>query len=142
MADAYALAATAATHLQQPGLVIITGPPGAGRSSLLREIAGRFRGPVHAGGGLAMLRTSPALALSRAVRARLPGHDVHLLAEAVRSRVRAGLLLLDDLHYADAATLTALPLIARHCRVLAALRTPHRVDESVLTGATLLEVPP
>ena len=142
MADAYTLAATAATHLQTPGLVIVTGPPGSGRSTLLHDIAGRFRGPVHAGGGLAMLRTSPALALSRAVRARLPGHDVHLLAEAVRSRVRAGLLVLDDLHYADPATLAALPLIARHCRVLAALRTPHRVDPAALAGATILDVPP
>ena len=39
----------------------------------------------------------PALALSRAVRARLPADDIHLLAEAVRSRVRGGLL---EFHWA------------------------------------------
>ena len=98
------VAATAASLLHRPGLVVLTGPPGCGRSTLLRAVADAFGGPVHAGGGLAMLAGVPALALSRAVRARLPGHDVHLLAEAVRSRVRGGLLVLDDLQYADPAT--------------------------------------
>ncbi|MEV6635415.1 LuxR C-terminal-related transcriptional regulator [Actinoplanes sp. NPDC051470] len=142
MADPQDLAGDAVAGLRAPGLVIIAGPPGAGRTTHLRAAAATMPGPVFAGGGLAMLRTVPALALSRAVRARLPGHDVHLLAEAVRSRVKGGLLVLDDLQYADPATLAALPLIARHCRVLAALRTPHRVDPAVLASATRLDVPP
>ncbi|WP_438872896.1 LuxR C-terminal-related transcriptional regulator [Paractinoplanes hotanensis] len=133
--------------LQRPGLVVLTGPPGCGRSTALREIAASVPGPVHAGGGLAMLQTVPALALSRAVRARLPADDVHLLAEAVRSRVRGGLLVLDDLHYADPATLAALPLLAARCRVLTAVRTPHRLPaaavEALRTAATAwIEVPP
>jgi DNA-binding CsgD family transcriptional regulator len=91
-----------------------------------------------------MLQTTPALALSRAVRARLPAHDVHLLAEAVRSRVRGGLLVLDDLQYCDPATLAALPLLAAHCRVLVALRTPHRLNLDALRQAASawLAVPP
>ena len=142
MAEPDGPTATAAAHLRRPGLVVLTGPPGAGRSTLLRAIAAATPGPVHSGGGLAMLSGVPALALSRAVRARLPGHDVHLLTEAVRSRVRGGLLVLDDLQYADPATRAALPLIARHCRVLAALRTPHRLDLSGYRDATWLPVPP
>ncbi|MEV4352657.1 ATP-binding protein, partial [Actinoplanes sp. NPDC049596] len=126
----------AAAVLQRPGLVVLTGPPGCGRSTLLRRLSA-VPGPVHAGGGLAMLQTVPALALSRAVRAKLPAHDVHLLAEAVRSRVRGGLLVIDDLHYADPATLAALPLLAAHCRVLAAVRTPHRLPPA--TEAALRE---
>jgi DNA-binding CsgD family transcriptional regulator len=118
------------TLLRGPALVVLTGPPGCGRSTALREITAAVPGPVHAGGGLAMLSAVPALALSRAVRARLPAHDVHLLAEAVRSRVRGGLLVLDDLQYADPATLAALPLLAGRCRVLVALRTPHRLPEA------------
>ena len=117
----------AAAALATPGLVVITGSPGAGRSTALKAIGEAFRGPVFAGGGLAMLATVPALALARAVRARLPGQDTALLAEAVRSRVRAGLLLLDDLQWADPATIAALPDIAVHCRVAVALRTPHRL---------------
>jgi DNA-binding CsgD family transcriptional regulator len=136
----------AAAMLQRPGLVVLTGPPGCGRSTAVRELAASVPGPVHAGGGLAMLQTVPALALSRAVRARLPADDVHLLAEAVRSRVRGGLLVLDDLHYADPATLAALPLLAARCRVLTAVRTPHRlpaaVVESLQAAGAWIEVPP
>ena len=124
----------ARTALRQPGLVVLAGPPGCGRTTLLRRIAAAVPGPVHLGGGLAMLAGVPALALSRAVRARLPADDVPLLAEAVRSRVRGGLLVLDDVQHADPATLAALPHLARSCRVLIALRTPHRLPEP-LTAA-------
>ena len=141
------LAGLAAAHLRRPGLVVLTGAPGAGRSTLLRRITATTPGPVHAGGGLAMLAGVPALALSRAVKARLPAHDVPLLAEAVRSRVRGGLLVLDDLQYADPATCAALPLLAAHVRVLVALRTPHRLDETTVaalraTATAWLDLPP
>lgn len=141
------LDAPAVTLLHRPGLVVLTGPPGSGRSTALRRLTAAAPGPAHTGGGLAMLQTVPALALSRAVRARLPVHDIHLLAEAVRSRVRAGLLVLDDLHYADPATLAAVPLLAAHCRVLVALRTPHRLPaaavEALRSAATgWFAVPP
>ncbi|MEV4640152.1 LuxR C-terminal-related transcriptional regulator [Actinoplanes sp. NPDC049548] len=128
------LAGLAAAHLRRPGLVVLTGAPGAGRTTLLRRVAATAAGPVHAGGGLAMLATVPALALSRAVKARLPAHDVPLLAEAVRSRVRTGLLVLDDLQYADPATLAALPHLATRIRVVAALRTPHRIPADTLAA--------
>ncbi|WP_309238546.1 LuxR C-terminal-related transcriptional regulator [Actinoplanes aureus] len=132
---------------QGPALVVLTGPPGCGRSTLLRRVAGSVPGPAHVGGGLAMLATVPALALSRAVRARLPADDVHLLAEAVRSRVRGGLLVLDDLQHADTATIAALPHLARTCRVVVALRTPHRLAEPAVAAlraaaTAWLAVPP
>jgi DNA-binding CsgD family transcriptional regulator len=122
--------------------VVLRGGPGAGRSTALRALGVAFRGPVHAGGGLATLRAVPGFALIRAVRARLPVHDRALLAEAVRARVGAGLLLLDDLQWADPATLAALPDIAAHCRVAAALRTPHALSMPELAGATWLDLPP
>jgi DNA-binding CsgD family transcriptional regulator len=119
--------AAAVALLSRPALVVVAGPPGSGRSTALQRVAAAAGGPVHAGGGLAMLSGVPALALSRAVRARLPAHDVHLLAEAVRSRVRGGLLVIDDLQYCDPATLAALVHLAGKCRVVVALRTPHRL---------------
>jgi DNA-binding CsgD family transcriptional regulator len=134
VADAQDLAVSAGAWLRRPGLVVVAGPPGSGRSTVLRRVAAASPGPLYSGGGLAMLTAVPALALSRAVRARLPAHDVHLLAEAVRSRVRGGLLVLDDLQYADPATLAALPQLAPHCRVLVALRTPYRLPAPAVTA--------
>ncbi|GIJ45613.1 hypothetical protein Val02_24990 [Virgisporangium aliadipatigenens] len=142
-----ALLAAAAATLRDPGLVVITGAPGSGRSTLLRRLQESFRGTVYAGGGLAMLRGVPALPLARAVRVRLPVHDPALLAEAVRSRVRQGLLLIDDLQWADPLTVAALPAIAAHCRVVISLRTPHRLPaeaEKALraAAASWLSAPP
>src|SRR6185295_19464619 len=116
-------------------------------STVLRRLGESFRGPVFAGGALAMLRGVPALPLSRAVRVRLPAHDAPLLAEAVRSRVRQGLLLIDDLQWADPMTVAALPAIAAHCRVAVTLRTPHRLPgdaEATLRAAATawLTAPP
>ncbi|GAA0278143.1 helix-turn-helix transcriptional regulator [Cryptosporangium japonicum] len=110
--------------LGQPGLVVLAGGPGIGRTTALRSLAGRFRGPVFTGGGLATLRHLPGMALSRAVRARLPERDVPLAAEAVRARVGDGLLVVDDVHHADPLSLAVLPLLADVSRVLVAIRTP------------------
>ncbi|MGH3738442.1 MAG: hypothetical protein ACRDT6_22965, partial [Micromonosporaceae bacterium] len=139
--------ATVATTLRDPGLVVLTGVPGAGLTTALRNVAAAFRGPVFTGGGLAILRTNPALALTRAVRARLPVTDPALLTEAVRSRVRGGLLVIDDLQWADPLTLGALPGLAEHCRVLVALRTPHPLPPDAVrrlksTARTWLPLPP
>ncbi|MFC6021165.1 LuxR C-terminal-related transcriptional regulator [Plantactinospora solaniradicis] len=133
--------------LATPGLVVLHSGPGGGRSTALARLGAAFRGPVFAGGGLASLPTEPAFALARAVRVRLPGHDPALLAEAVRSRVRTGLLLLDDLQWVDPATLAALLPLAAHCRVAVALRTPHRLPAAAVTAlrataAGWLAVPP
>ena len=130
--------------LQAPGLVVVVGAPGSGRSTVLRRLAETFRGPVFAGGALAMLRGVPAFALARAVKVRLPAQDRALLAEAVRSRVRSGLLLLDDLQWAHPVTLGALPAIAVHCRIAVTLRSPHQisVDELRRVAAAWLTVPP
>ncbi|MFB6398370.1 hypothetical protein AAFH96_35645, partial [Polymorphospora sp. 2-325] len=120
--------------LAVPGLVVVTGGPGSGRSTVLSGLGAAFRGPVFAGGGLAMLSTVPAFALTRAVKVRLPAQDPALLAEAVRSRVRAGLLLLDDLQWADPATIAALVPLAAHCRIVVALRTPHRLPAEAVAA--------
>ncbi|MGH3660313.1 MAG: LuxR C-terminal-related transcriptional regulator [Micromonosporaceae bacterium] len=115
--------------LRDPGVAVLTGVPGAGLTTALQRVAAGFHGPVFTGGGLAILRTTAGLALTRAVRARLPVHDHALAAEAVRSRVRGGLLVIDDLRWADPLTLRTLPALAEHCRIVTALRTPHSLPE-------------
>jgi hypothetical protein len=131
---ARALVDQATALLTAPGLVVIHGAPGSGRSTILRRLGAAFRGPVFAGGALATLQPVPGFALSHALRVRLPTPDPALLAEAVRSRVRAGLLVLDDLQWADPATLAALVALAGHCRVAVALRTPHRLPPTALAA--------
>ncbi len=119
------------TRLAEPGITVLLGGPGSGRSTTLRSLAAAAAGPVLAGGGLATLRHLPGIALTRAIHARLPENDLPLAAEAVRARVGGGLLVLDDLHWADPLTLAVLPLLAPHCRVLAALRTPSGLPAAV-----------
>ncbi|MEV3936196.1 LuxR C-terminal-related transcriptional regulator [Glycomyces sp. NPDC049804] len=134
-----------AAALAGPGLVVVTGPPGIGRTRLLDRLAQASKRPVHAGGGLAMLSGAPALALERATRARMPADDLPLLAEAVYSRTRGGLLVIDDLQWCDAATLAVLPVLAERLPVAAALRTPNRLSEAalerLLAAATVIPVP-
>jgi len=120
--------------LTRPGLVVVAGGPGSGRTTVLQRLAADFRGPVFTGGGLAMLQDVPALALSRAVRVRLPAHDAALLAEAVRSRIRSGLLVVDDLQWADAASVAAVAALAAHTRVVVALRSPHRLPPEAVAS--------
>ncbi|MEU5871301.1 LuxR C-terminal-related transcriptional regulator [Glycomyces sp. NPDC047369] len=131
--------------LAGPGLVVVTGPPGSGRTRLLERLARASKRPVHAGGGLAMLSGQPALALERATRARMPADDLPLLAEAVYSRTRGGLLVVDDLQWCDAATLAVLPVLAERLPVAAALRIPNRLGEDalarLLAAATVIPVP-
>ncbi|MEU6860033.1 LuxR C-terminal-related transcriptional regulator [Glycomyces sp. NPDC046736] len=132
--------------LAGPGLVVVTGPPGCGRTRLLERLARASKRPVHAGGGLAMLSGAPALALERATRARMPADDLPLLAEAVFSRTRGGLLVIDDLQWCDGATLAVLPVLAERLPVAVALRTPNRLGaealERLFAHATVVPVPP
>ncbi|WP_198586813.1 helix-turn-helix transcriptional regulator [Glycomyces xiaoerkulensis] len=140
-----AIRTAAAALADGTGLAVFTGPPGCGRSHLLSQLASASKRPVHAGGGLAMLSSTPALALERATRARMPGDDLALLAEAVYSRTRGGVLLIDDLQWCDAATVAVLPILARRLPVAAALRTPHRLApaaaDRLLEAATVIDVP-
>jgi DNA-binding CsgD family transcriptional regulator len=110
--------------LAEPGLVVLAGGPGSGKSAVAWAALRASGRQALAGGGLATLRRVPGVALSRAVRCRLPADDPALAAEAVRARLGSGVLLLDDVHWADRLTLDVLPELARRCRVVATLRTP------------------
>ena len=140
-----ALRRAAAALADGAGLVVFCGPPGCGRTRLLERLAAAAKRPVHIGGGLAMLSHAPALALERATRARMPADDLPLLAEAVYSRVRGGVLIIDDLQWCDAATIAVLPLLAERVPVAAALRVPNRLPEAaakrLAEAATVIDVP-
>ncbi|QSB06785.1 LuxR C-terminal-related transcriptional regulator [Natronoglycomyces albus] len=121
----------------QGAFVTLVGAAGAGRSWVLQQVAHRFGSRAFVGGGLAALSSHPALALMRALRVSLPGDDVALCAEAVLSRTRGGVVIIDDAQFCDPVTLAALPLLAGRVPVVVALRQPHRLSDTV--EAALLE---
>ena len=111
-----------ATRLASGGSACLHGEPGIGRTTLLGELARRDGGPILAGGGLASLAWSPYLPILRALRVPLPAGDHTLIATYVAHRVRDGILVLDDLQFADRDTLAVLEALAGRVRVLAAVR--------------------
>ena len=128
--------ATLAAAFAAPGLTVVAGPAGIGKTALVRAAAERI--PLVATGGLATLRHRPGLPLTRALRAPVPPDDVPLAAEAVRVRLRDRLLLVDDLQWADPYTLAVLAVLADSMRIVATTRVP--VLRSAAT--TWLDVPP
>ncbi len=114
------------------GSVILVGESGIGKSSLLEAATAGFDRAV--GGALGMLRFIPYLPLVRAV-GPLPESDPASIAVAVVDRVADGVLVLDDLHWADDATLGILDRLAGRVPVLAAVRTGDDGTERALAAA-------
>jgi DNA-binding CsgD family transcriptional regulator len=123
--------------LGAPGLVVVAGPPGIGKTSLVHATGL----PLLATGTLATLRHVPGLPLTRALRAPVPTDDVPLAAEAVRARLRDRVLLVDDVHWADPYTLAVLVAVAAEVRVVVTVRTP-AVAELRRHAAAWLDLPP
>ncbi|HST67793.1 MAG TPA: ATP-binding protein, partial [Mycobacteriales bacterium] len=125
--------------LSGPGLVVVAGPPGIGKTALVHA-AGL---PLLATGALATLRHLPGLPLTRALRAPVPVDDVPLAAEAVRARLRDRVLLVDDVQWADAYTLAVLAAVAPAARVVVTVRMPSPVaDRLRALAAHWLDLPP
>lgn len=124
--------------LAAPGLVVVAGPPGIGKTALVRA-AGL---PLLETGALATLRHLPGLPLTRALRAPVPPDDVPLAAEAVRARLRDRVLLVDDAQWADGYTLAVLAAVAPVARLVVTLRTPSVLGARLRELASLwLELP-
>jgi DNA-binding CsgD family transcriptional regulator len=102
---------------------VLVGEAGIGKTLLLRAAAEAFAGPRFEGGGLATLRWRPYLPLTRALGDRGLDGDRAAAAASVRDAVGSGLLVLDDLHWADVETLSLLPLLSGRIELLAAVRT-------------------
>ncbi len=118
-------AAVLADALDPPGLVVVAGPRGAGKTKLVRA-AGV---PLLAARALAPLQHRDGLPLARAVRAPMPADDVALAAEAVRVRLGDRALLVDDVQHADAFTLAVVATIAAVAPVVVTLRTPSPITD-------------
>lgn len=113
----------AITTLLGRGLpVAVAGDAGIGKTAVTRAVAAGSRQRASFGGGLATLAWSSFLPLARALRLPLPGGDRITAANFVVQRVGGGLLVLDDLHWADPDTLGLLSLLVPRIAILAAFR--------------------
>ncbi len=132
--------AALAAALDRPGLVVVAGPAGIGKTAVVSAAHAVSRRPVLATGALATLRHRPGLPLTRALRAPVPVDDAPLAAEAVRARLGDRVLLVDDVHWADDHTLAVLAAVAEWACVVVTLRTPSPVAER-LAATTWLDLP-
>ena len=98
-------------RLRAGGRVAVVGEAGIGKTTLLRAVSAGHPAPVFAGNALATLRWYPYLPVSQALRRPVPDGDAAAVAAWVGRTVRTGVLVLDDLHWADSATLGVLPLL-------------------------------
>jgi DNA-binding NarL/FixJ family response regulator len=119
---------------------VLVGESGIGKSSLLEAATAGFDRAV--GGALGLLRFIPYLPLIRAV-GPLPEADPASVAVAVVDRVAGGVLVVDDLHWADDATLAILDRLVGSVSVLAAVRTGDEGTNRALAatrGAAMAEL--
>lgn len=100
---------------------VLVGEPGVGKTTLLRAAAAAAGGPVLEGGALATLSWMELLPLRRALGRPLVD-DAAAVAAEVECAVGAGVLLVDDVQWADPATAEVLTLLAGRGRLLAAAR--------------------
>jgi DNA-binding CsgD family transcriptional regulator len=102
--------------------IAVVGIAGVGKTALLREAARASGRDVFEGGALASLAWMSFLPLTRAL-GQPPTGDHAAVATLVRERVGDGLLVLDDLHWADPDTLAVVPLLtANRVSLIAAVR--------------------
>lgn len=134
----------------QPCAVVLYGEAGVGKTALLTHVLADCPRTRYVGGGLATLAWIPLLPIRRALGARLDPDvdgDPTFLADLVGDLVGDGVLVVDDLHWADQTTTALLPLLAGRIRVLAAVRRGDRAAPEVLdsvrgAGFDTVEVDP
>ncbi len=110
-------------RLRASRAVVVVGAAGIGKTTVLRAAAAELSRTSFFGGALSTLRWIPYLPLTRALGDRGLNGDRAAAAAAVRDAVGDGLLVLDDLHWADPETLGLLPLLVGQVELLAAIRT-------------------
>jgi DNA-binding CsgD family transcriptional regulator len=106
--------------------VAVVGEAGIGKTAVLRAAAAGSGRTVFEGGGLATLGWHTHLAIARALRRTVPAGDRPSVAQFVRDRVGAGLLVIDDAHWADQPTLELLALLAGEIAVAVGIRSGDR----------------
>jgi len=124
--------------------VVLVGEPGVGKTTLARATVSALGRPVLEGGALATLSWINHLCLRRALGRDLIGADPAALAlDTVNAVGDDGVLLLEDLHWADSGSLDVIGLLAERISVVGTVRTGTAGSEralSVLRAAGFSEI--
>ncbi len=135
------------TLLKEGGSLTLVGEAGVGKSALLRAAVAELERPAFVSGALATLSWMPYLPLERALGRSFGEGDAAYVASEVEHTVGSGLLVLDDLHWADSETRRVLPFLAGRIALATALRqgdpgTPALAAELAEVGFELVELEP
>ena len=130
--------------LEGPGLVVIQGGPGMGRTALASAATAASGRRALEGGCVPGLRTMPGLPLRRAVRLPVPADDVRATAAFVGAIVDDGVLFLDDIQWADRFTLDVAVAVSRRHRVLVTTRPATRghAAQAVAAASVVVDLDP
>jgi DNA-binding CsgD family transcriptional regulator len=108
--------------LQAGRSTAIVGVQGIGKTTLMRAAVSGSGSLALEGGGLSTLRWMPWLPVARALGRTPEGEERADVADWILRTKPSGVLLLDDLQWADRETLGVLPLICREEPILCAVR--------------------
>jgi DNA-binding CsgD family transcriptional regulator len=133
-------------RLARNASVALLGPAGIGKTALLREVAAGSGRATFEGGGLSTLSWLPHLPLARALGRSPPPGDAAAVAAFVAEVVGDGVLIVDDMQWADQATAAVVALLVGRVALLTALRrgdpaTAARLEQVTSAGIEQLEVP-
>ena len=126
--------------------VVVLGEAGVGKTTLVRAVGAASGRPLVEAGALSTLSWLPYLPFRR-VLGREPVGDPAYLATEVERKTGDGILLLDDVHWADRETRAVLPFLAGRLRLVATVRRGDAgagaaLEELGAAGFTLLPLEP
>jgi DNA-binding CsgD family transcriptional regulator len=137
-------AAQVAGLLAEDRPAVVVGEAGIGKTTLVRAVASASGRPAAEGGALATLSWMQYLPLERALGRSFGGADATAVTAAVTKLVGSGVLVLDDLQWADAGTLEVTIQLAGRLGLLAGVRRGDGDAPAVLErlrAAGFVEVP-
>jgi DNA-binding CsgD family transcriptional regulator/tetratricopeptide (TPR) repeat protein len=118
--------------LAEDRAVVVVGEAGVGKTTLLRAVTAASQRRVAEGGALATLSWMDYLPLERALGRPVREGDAIAVALDVETALGDAVLVVDDLHWADSATLDVVGQLAGRVGLLAGIRRGDPAADAVL----------